>query len=80
VNPFERGALGILNRWMIRTLIDNPALMCVLVLTGGPARTALSPVVARGDELSGAGPRPGAHQRRRVRKALAGVRVCRPCA
>ncbi len=34
VNPFERGALGAVKHWTIRTLIDSPALMCVLVLAG----------------------------------------------
>jgi len=34
VNPFERGALGAFKHWTIRTLLENPALMCVLVLAG----------------------------------------------
>ena len=34
VNPLERGVLGGVKHWMIGTLIDSPALMCVLVLAG----------------------------------------------
>ncbi|MGI9023449.1 MAG: diiron oxygenase [Acidimicrobiales bacterium] len=34
VNPLERGVLGAVKHWTIRTLLDNPALVCVLVLAG----------------------------------------------
>ena len=33
-NPFERGVLGALKHHLVRTVVDRPALFCVLVLAG----------------------------------------------